>query len=330
MGRSPRGSRGVRSPRLGLRRPVPLREPVLCHSHGPGDATSWTRAAAPRSSSSTGTRVGPFEFRHLIKALRSEVRCIAPDHNRLRPLVAEQSCRGPSSGSPRAQPGGAPRRPRTPGHHPVHVGLGRAHRPGFRPKTSGAGPPPRHLEHLVLAGRWRPPLPLVFPLFMSSALGQYLVRRRNFFVNRLMPMAAGDRRVLTAGSHGALPERAAGSRGAPGPAPRYPGHIVGARDWLDSIWKEHARFADKPVLILWGLRDRAFRRKELDRWASAMWDYERREFKQCGHFLAEEAPDEVVLALRAFLRRNQVARRHPGRRCGVSPIERRAPPPSSD
>jgi len=79
---------------------------------------------------------------------------------------------------------------------------------------------------------------------------------------------------------------------------------VGASEWLDSIWRDHARFAAKPVLILWGLKDMAFRRRELDRWVSAMWDYERHEFKECGHFLAEEAPEAVASTLRVFMRRS--------------------------
>ena len=58
-----------------------------------------------------------------------------------------------------------------------------------------------------------------------------------------------------------------------------------------------------PALLLWGLKDIAFRRKELERWTSALPNCEVREFEDCGHFLAEEAPDRVVSALRTFLAR---------------------------
>ena len=30
----------------------------------------------------------------------------------------------------------------------------------------------------------------------------------------------------------------------------FPGHIVGASDWLGSIWDERAAFAARPALIL--------------------------------------------------------------------------------
>ena len=268
-----------------------------------------------------------FEFRHLIQALRSDVRCIAPDHIGF----------GLSARSRFAED-----------HHPQthawnlaalldHLELG-----DITLFLSDWGGPigldfarrhPARVRRLVVSNTWCWPVGgdvhfRSFSFFMSSPLGQYLVRRRNFFVDGLMPMAVGDRSVLT-------PEVMEHYRNAQSdPEARrasaaLPGHIVGAHDWLDSIWKEHARFADKPVLILWGLKDWAFRRRELDRWASAMWDYERHEFKECGHFLAEEAPDEVVLALRAFLRRSQVVWRYPDAAAG-SARSGGAPPPSSD
>ena len=80
-----------------------------------------------------------------------------------------------------------------------------------------------------------------------------------------------------------------------------PGYIVDAGEWLDSIWRERATFTDRPSLVLWGLRDIAFRKKELDRWKSELTDVEAHEFQDCGHFLAEEAPEKVVRLLRVFM-----------------------------
>ena len=79
---------------------------------------------------------------------------------------------------------------------------------------------------------------------------------------------------------------------------------MGASDWLRSIWQDRGAFADKPTLILWGLKDIAFRRKELERWESACRDVEVREFEDCGHLVAEEARGKVVEALRGFMGRS--------------------------
>ncbi len=69
---------------------------------------------------------------------------------------------------------------------------------------------------------------------MSSWVGQYILKHHNFFVRSVMPMAVGDRTILT-------PEIMAHYRNAlPSPDERtamaaFPGHIVGASDWLRSV-----------------------------------------------------------------------------------------------
>ena len=65
----------------------------------------------------------------------------------------------------------------------------------------------------------------------------------------------------------------------------------------------------KPALILWGLEDIAFRGMELKRWKSEFTNFELCEFGDCRLFLAEEAPEGLAIALRAFIgRRWQIAR----------------------
>ena len=44
------------------------------------------------------------------------------------------------------------------------------------------------------------------------------------------------------------------------------------------------------------------RRHPVDRWRSELSDCEVHEFADCGHFLAEEAPERVLPLLRAFMR----------------------------
>ena len=65
---------------------------------------------------------------------------------------------------------------------------------------------------------------------------------------------------------------------------------------------DRAAFVGKPSLILWGAKDVAFRTKELERWKSELSQCEVHVFEDCGHFVAEEAPDRVLPALQAFVR----------------------------
>ena len=248
-----------------------------------------------------GNPAWSFEFRHLIRELRAEFRCVAPDHIGF----------GLSSRSSR-------REDHRPERHAQRFAALLDHL-DLRDITlfmnDWGGPigldfarrRPERVRRLVISNSWCWPVGddfhfRSFSILMSSRVGQYLIRRRNIFVNKVMPMAVGDRRILT-------PEVMAHYRNAqPSPAARaanaaLPGYITGASDWLRSIWDDRATFADKPALLLWGLKDIAFRRKELERWKSALPNREWREFEDCGHFLAEEAPDRVISALRAFMKR---------------------------
>ena len=82
-----------------------------------------------------------------------------------------------------------------------------------------------------------------------------------------------------------------------------PGSIIGATDWLGTIWDERGTFTDLPALIFWGLKDIAFRRKEMERWQSELTNAELHAFEDCGHFLAEEAPEKILPVLSSFIKR---------------------------
>ncbi len=248
-----------------------------------------------------GNPAWSFEFRHLIKGLRSDFRCIAPDHIGF----------GLSSRSDRRRD-----------HHPAALAreftalidyLELSDMTLFLTDWGGpiglefARKQPDRVKRIVIANTWCWPVAddlhfKSFSFLMSSWVGQYLIRHRNFFVNRVMPKAVGNRAVLApeimAHYRMAMPTPDARSASA-----ALPGHIVGATDWLHSIWSERAAFVNYPALIFWGLKDIAFRKKELDRWKSELSDAESHELQGCGHFLAEEAPEKLVDALHAFMSR---------------------------
>ena len=248
-----------------------------------------------------GNPAWSFEFRHLIKGLRSGFRCVAPDHIGFGLSSLGERCEDhdPESHAKRfaalldhldlrdltlfmADWGGP-------------IGL------DFARKC------PARIRRIVIANTWCWPVGndlhfRWFSFLMSSWIGQYLIKRHNGFVNQVMPKAVGDRGVLT-------PEVMAHYRNAqPTPEARaasvaLPGCIVGSGEWLEAIWRERAAFVDKPALVVWGCRDIAFRKKELDRWISELSDFALHEFEDCGHFLAEEAPEALIAALWAFMDR---------------------------
>ena len=240
-----------------------------------------------------------FEFRHLIADLRSDYRCIAPDH-----VGFGLSTRSDDRDD----------------HHPhAHAKrfaalLDHLHVDSATLFMSDWGGPigldyarrrPARVSQLVIANTWcwpvnRDPHFIFFSSMMRSPLGQYLIKRRNFFVNGVMPRAIAIKSAISDDvmEHYRLAQSSPRERAA---CAALPGYIIGANNWLDEIWEDRARFTDKPALILWGLQDIAFRRKELDRWRSALDYTEVHDYDDVGHFVAEEAPERVVEALRDFM-----------------------------
>ena len=64
-----------------------------------------------------------------------------------------------------------------------------------------------------------------------------------------------------------------------------------------------AHFREAPVLICWGGRDFVFDDTFLEQWMSELPKAELRRFPEAGHYVLEDAPDEIALAVRDFLER---------------------------
>jgi haloalkane dehalogenase len=67
-------------------------------------------------------------------------------------------------------------------------------------------------------------------------------------------------------------------------------------------------FSDTPTLIAWGLRDFVFDRHFLDEWERRLPRAEVHRYEDAGHYVLEDAADEVVPLVRDFLARHPVMR----------------------
>lgn len=179
---------------------------------------------------------------------------------------------------------------------------------------------PERVSRLILANTWRWPVNtyrhfLMSSRMMSGHLGRFPNRRCNFFVNQVKPRAVGDRKTLTpeVTRHYRQAQPDSGSRLA---CAAMPEHIIGATDWLASIWSARHLYIDKPFLIHWGHKDIAFRQKELRTWQAELTHCNCHTSGQCGHFPAEEAPDSVTQSIAEFMRGNPTNHVGSGRKHG--------------
>lgn len=134
----------------------------------------------------------------------------------------------------------------------------------------------------------------------NNAIGRWLYLRQNFSANVMVRSAWGKHRPLSTAvhQHYQRPFQSAKSRLGTW---RFFQSLLGESDWYESLWARRDRIAGKPALILWGMRDIAFKEKELERWRGLFPQARVLTYPQVGHFVPDEAGPETVEAIREFL-----------------------------
>lgn len=165
---------------------------------------------------------------------------------------------------------------------------------------SAAASASERVAGLVLGNTWFWPTDrlanIAFSRIMSSAPLRWAILHRNLFVERVMPM--GTARRLT-------PEEMDHYRGVqPSPEARvgvaeFPRQLIAAGPWLQRVAADVSRtLAGKPVLLVWGMRDVAFRpRAFLPRIRETFSDCTLVELPRAKHFIQEDAAEEIVEAI---------------------------------
>lgn len=139
-----------------------------------------------------------------------------------------------------------------------------------------------------------------FSKFTGGPIGRFLIRQRNFFARDIVQAAFGNKSKLTAGIHQhylaplAIPEERKGDW-------IFPHQIIGSSEWLASLWNQVSVLTSKNILIAWGIKDIAFREKELNRWVKTFPKATVVRYADAGHFVAEEKPIELADEIKRLL-----------------------------
>ncbi len=165
---------------------------------------------------------------------------------------------------------------------------------------------PERVRSLAITNTWCWPVHrdlhfVGFSGFMGGPIGRALVRRRNFFATSVMKKAFGDATRLTPEIHGQYLAPLAEPREREGTWV-FPRQIVRSRPWLAELAAGLPRLAERvDVMLLWGMRDIAFREKELARWEGLFPKSRTLRFPDGGHYLPEEHPEQFCRELKTFL-----------------------------
>lgn len=167
---------------------------------------------------------------------------------------------------------------------------------------------PENVKTLIIMNTWMwsvhdDPHYVRFSNFMGGSVGRFLIRHMNFFVKFVMKKATADLTKLSKPVHDHYVQPLKRPNDRKG-CWIMPGQITHASDWLDELWSKREIIRNKPALLLWGMKDIAFREKELDRWKDLFPENEEFRFENVGHFVQEEKRGELCPIIEDFLARH--------------------------
>jgi haloalkane dehalogenase len=137
-----------------------------------------------------------------------------------------------------------------------------------------------------------------FSKIMSSGFMQKKIVNKNFFVERLYPMGHANkpsgRELEQYRSVYPTPESRAGIA-------QFPREILASHELLAELARAvPERLADKRALLVWGMKDFAFPPKAtIPRMKETFSDLEIVELPRASHFIQEDAPQEIVAAIKS-------------------------------
>ena len=164
---------------------------------------------------------------------------------------------------------------------------------------------PDNVKRLVIMNTWmwgveNEPHARRFSKFMGGFVGKFMIRRLNFFVNNIMKAGTLNKERFTEKIHDHYrkphekPDDRLGSW-------VLPGAILGSGGWLNELWSQREKIADKKALILWAMEDIAFKKSALERWQSLMKNAKTIELENAGHYLQEDLGGELCDPIEKFM-----------------------------
>ena len=135
----------------------------------------------------------------------------------------------------------------------------------------------------------------LFSRFMSTGFMQRRILENNWFVERGIPTGMATKLPEQVMEHYRAVQPTPEMRAALPVAPR---EILASGDWLEDLDAQvKANLASKPVLLVWGMKDLAFRPAFLTQMKAIFPDRVVVELPDAKHFIQEDAPDEIITAI---------------------------------
>ena len=243
-----------------------------------------------------GTPTNSYEYRHLIAALAATHRCIAPDH-----LGFGRSDRPASFAY-------------TPEAHAAVLRefVGALTLDRFTLVVHDFGGPiglPLAMsgmaDRVIIMNSWAWPLnddPMAkAAAFAAGPVGRFLYRYANASLRLIMPSAYGDKRKLTREIHQQYLDVFRDRDARVLVLHTLARSLLGSRAHYQSLLDRMDALRRIPVLIVWGMKDSAFKPHQLERWRALLPEARVVKIEGAGHWPHEEQPERVIAAIQGVL-----------------------------
>lgn len=244
-----------------------------------------------------GTPSWSFDFRHLIKGLRSHFRCLAIDHMGFglsdKPAQYDYTTQNHSQ---------------TLTQFVLEKDLNNltlvVHDFGGPIGLHFAMQHPERIKRLVILNSWmwsseQDPEFVRFSRVLKSPLLPFLYKYFNFSPRFILPRSFGEQK---------LPKQILRQYTRPFPTPAerngaltFAHSLLRDQAWFEALWESRHSIMHKPTLLIWGMKDPVIGPKYLDKFQLGFPHATALQLATCGHFPQEEQPNEVLAAMRQFL-----------------------------
>lgn len=141
-----------------------------------------------------------------------------------------------------------------------------------------------------------------FSRLMGGPVGGFAIRHFNAFVNVMIPLGT-PRRKLSRAEMQAY-RRPLDTAVRREPTHVFPREIVGSTEFLREVEAGLPALKEEPALLCWGTKDIAFREQERATFAAHFPRARTALLEGAGHFIQEDAPAEIVAAVKAWWARD--------------------------
>ena len=168
---------------------------------------------------------------------------------------------------------------------------------------------PNNVKRLIIFNTWcwsvkGDPFFETFSKVAGGPLGKFFIKYFNFLARTGIKSGFGDKKYLTKEIHYHYYKPFSNPKSRKG-CWEFPKYVVKADEWLNQIWEKSEIINNKPVLIAWGLKDFAFRKKELNKFCSVFRHHTLITFDEAGHFVQEEKGIELIPEIKKFMKSDQ-------------------------